>query len=349
MKNSVLIIEDNRENIDGLRSMLEDEYEIYIAINGQKGISLLNNIIPDIILLDIGLPDINGFDVLRMIKKINGCENIPVIFITGEKEIVDEEYGLELGASDYIKKPYVPSILKIKIENNIQNKLYRDNLENLVQKRTIELQKSREKIITGMSLLAETRDHETGGHIQRIKKYTEVLVDKIIELKPDMINKKYREDIILYSVLHDIGKVGISDLILLKPGKLTYEEYEIMKSHTTLGSEVLKQTESLFDDDYSSLDVAIEIAESHHEKYDGTGYPHNLVGDSIPLSARIVALADIYDALTSNRPYKKAFSHNDAKDIILIGDGRTMPSHFDPLVLEAFEASLNIFEKIVNE
>ncbi len=347
MKSTILIIEDSQENIDGLRSMLEDDYEIFVGINGSKAMNILNNIIPDIILLDIGLPDINGFNLLQMIRKIKKCENVPVIFITGEKDELDEKYGLELGASDYIRKPYVPSVLKIKIKNNIENKLYKENLEKIVEQRTIELAKSREMVIMGMSLLAETRDKETGSHIQKIKLYTEVLVDKINELRPDLMSKEYRNEVILYSVLHDIGKVGISDLILLKPGKLTDDEYNIMKSHTILGSEVLRKTEEIFGDNYSSLDIALEIAESHHEKYDGSGYPYGLKGENIPLSARIVALADIYDALTSNRPYKQAFTHEEAKKIILLGDGRTMPNHFDPLVLEAFKEAESTFKNIV--
>lgn len=349
IKNSILIVEDCKENIDSLRAILDDEYDVFVAINGTGAINLLKTAKPDLILLDIDLPDMDGFDVLDRIRKMKGGESIPVIFITGETDTYVEEYGLSLGAEDYIRKPYVPNVLMVKARNSIERKMYRDQLEMLVRQRTQELVNSREMIIMGMSFLAERRDHGTGNHIKRIMRYTELLVNYIANIHPNLMSVRQREEIILYSTLHDVGKVGIPDSILLKKGRLTNEEFDVIKTHTTIGADVLRATAQMYEENYDYLKTAIEIAECHHEKYDGTGYPHGYSGEEIPLSARIVTLPDIYDALTTRREYKEAYLHEMARDIIVNGDGRTMPEHFDPIVLDAFIQLEGEFKTLCDE
>jgi len=282
------------------------------------------------------MPVMDGLEALRIMKKNELTKNIPVIFITSETDEFNESRGLTLGAVDYIKKPYNPNIVLIKVLNQLDNKMYRDRLEELVKLRTKELEVSREAIIMGMSMLAEGRDQSTGDHIKRMQSVTNVLAMDIHAKHPELLSLEQADNITLMAPLHDIGKVYVPDSILLKPGRLTDEEFERMKSHSFLGAEVLRKTENILLEYNDSLHTAVEIAESHHEKYSGNGYPHGLKGDEIPLSAAICALADVYDALTSHRSYKPAFTHERAKEIIFEGDGRVEAQHFNPLVLEAF-------------
>jgi putative two-component system response regulator len=343
-KITVLIVDDSKDNCDGLRAILDSEYSVIVALSGEKALELMKEHNPSIVLLDVVMPGMDGMEVLERMRKTHALVNIPVIFITGASDVYNERKGLQLGAVDYVSKPYDADIIATKVRNHIANKMNRDNLERLVELRTEELSHSREAVIFGMSLLAEGRDGGTGEHIQRMQKYTEILAIYIHKAHPHILSAEEMKKIILYAPLHDIGKVCIPDSILLKPGRLTDDEYETIKTHTIFGTEVLRKTEHLLTSGSSTLRVAIEICESHHEKYDGKGYPYRLKGEEIPISARIVALADIYDALTSPREYKPAFSHEKSYDIIVNGDGRTMPEHFAPEVLEAFIACSNQFE-----
>ncbi len=345
----VLIVDDVKENIDALIEILQEQYKVRAALNGKMAISSMHKTKPDIVLLDISMTDMDGFEVLKYMKGNEELCNIPVIFVTAKSNTESEEKGLLLGAVDYVTKPYNADIVKIKVKNHLELKMYRDELEEIILQRTEEVRHSRDAIIVGMSLLAENRDQVTGKHIQRMKKYTEILTYKILDIYPEIISRDYADKTILFSPMHDIGKVGIHDNILQKKGKLTDEEFAEMKSHTTMGAELLRKTNQFLNESTDWLDISVEIAECHHEKYDGTGYPLGLSGENIPLSARIVSLADVYDALTSERPYKKKFSHEEAMDIILIGDGRTMPKDFDPKVLEAFRLTNKEFDKICNE
>ena len=344
-KNSVLVVDDQEINVEILCSMLEDTYNVHSAYNGQEALDILDKADVDLVFLDLQMPVMDGFETLENIKKDQRFRNLPVIFLTSETDTFSEARGLTLGAVDYIRKPYDSMIVSIKCKNHIENKIYRDNLESVVEERTKEIAASREAIIMGMSLLAEGRDQETGDHIMRMQNYTKILANRISKDHPELLSKEDVYYITLMAPLHDIGKVYIPDIILLKPSKLTDEEFDIMKSHTTFGAEILKETEKFMQGYMNPLIYAYDIAAFHHERDDGTGYPIGLSGKEIPLSAIICSLTDIYDALTSERPYKKPFTHEQAMETITVGDGRVMPNHFNPIVLEAFkEASEEIDE-----
>lgn len=334
-ENTVLIVDDQKENVDALRGMLENDYKIYVSLNGKGALSIIEKVSPDIVLLDVNMIDMDGFEVHRRMKEM-GKIHIPVIYITGENDALMEARGLKHGAVDYILKPYNPDIVTIKVKNQMENKMYRDELERLVDIRTQEVSKSREAIIFGMSILAEGRDHTTGEHIMRMQKYTEIIAKRVFADYPDLLSEDDVKEIVLYAPLHDIGKVCIPDTVLKKNTVFTPEDFVIMEQHTTYGADILNKTRAIVDDEDSFLKIAVEISGGHHEKFDGSGYPKKLKGEEIPLSARIVSLADIYDALTSPRRYKEAFPHEEVMDIILKGDGRIMPEHFDPRVLQAF-------------
>lgn len=334
-ENTVLIVDDQKENVDALRGMLENDYKIYVSLNGKGALSIIEKVSPDIVLLDVNMNDMDGFEVHRRMKEM-GKIHIPVIYITGENDALMEARGLKHGAVDYILKPYNPDIVTIKVKNQMENKMYRDELERLVDIRTQEVSKSREAIIYGMSILAEGRDNTTGEHIMRMQKYTEIIAKRFSADYPELLSESDVKEIVLYAPLHDIGKVCIPDSVLKKTTVFTPEDFVIMEHHTTYGADILRKTRDIVEEEESFFSKAVEISECHHEKFDGSGYPNKLKGEEIPLSARIVSLADIYDALTSPRRYKLAFPHEEVMDIILKGDGRIMPEHFDPKVLQTF-------------
>ena len=354
VEKTVLIVDDKAVNIDVLTEVLRGKHKIMAALGGENAIRLLEKKKPDLVLLDVYMPDVDGFDVLCYMKERKELASIPVIFVTGEHDGESEERGLALGAVDYIKKPFRPGVIDVKVRNHLELKSYRDNLEEMVSERTRRIEEytarlenlterltaSRDAVIMGMSFMSESHDSITGEHVERIKVFTQIISEKMMELHPGEISAELASLIVLYAPLHDVGKVGVSDTILQKVGTLSGEEFETMKRHTLVGASLLRKIENFMTDtrDLSNMEIAVEIAESHHERFDGTGYPHRLRGEDIPLSARIVTLADIYDALRSPRPYKKAFTHKEALQTILTGDGRTDPAHFDPRVLETFVA-----------
>ncbi|MCL2060207.1 MAG: response regulator [Oscillospiraceae bacterium] len=348
MKHTVLVVDDAEINLIMLKEIVGSDYIVLTASNGQDAITLMKNELPDIVLLDINMPDINGFDVLQRMKETPELANVLVIFVTAETETYLEEKGLDMGAVDYVHKPYKEKIIRYKIRNHLELKAYRDSLEDLVQVRTQQLVASHEAIITSMSLLAEQRDKVTGDHLTRIKISTQLLANKLAQAYPQLLSQSDAQQIALYSPLHDVGKIAIPDAILGKPGKLSQDEYEIMKSHTSKGGSILRETNTILVGSNRELQFAIDISEGHHERFDGTGYPMGLAGESIPIAARVVALVDVYDALRSARPYKEAFSHEESHRIITVGDGRTMPGHFDPRVLDIYNTMQADLDNVCN-
>jgi putative two-component system response regulator len=336
-KQRILIVDDTSANIKILNDLLKDEYSISFARSGEGALkAAYSKKRPDMILLDIMMPEMDGYEVCSRLKADDDTKNIPVLFITAKEDVEDQIKGLGLGAVDYITKPIEPSLVVSRVQNHMSLYLYREHLEELVAERTKQLRNGYLDTIYRLVLASEYKDEETGDHIKRISHYTRELARQL------GMDNAFCETIFHASPMHDIGKVAIPDAVLLKQGPLDDAEWKTMQSHTEIGAKILEGSESPY------LRAAVEIAKNHHERWEGSGYPHGLKGEDIPLVARIMNITDQYDALRSKRPYKPAFDHPKAMSIITEGDGRTMPSHFDPEVLSAFKklaAVLNdIFE-----
>jgi putative two-component system response regulator len=345
-KPKILIIDDQPDNIHVLIGLLKDSYTLVAAGDGRQALQLLEKRpLPDLILLDIMMPEMNGYEVCEHLKADPLTRDIPVIFVTAMNDDQDEARGLALGAVDYVLKPFKPELLKARIRNHLELKAHRDKLEELVAERTDELLLTRDVTIQTMAVLAETRDNETGGHIQRTQHYVRVLAEHLRNTNPEyrtLLSDGYIDLLFKSAPLHDIGKIGVPDAILLKPGRLTSEEFQEMKKHTEYGRNAIIQAESMLGSDNSFLSLAREVAYSHHEKWDGSGYPLGLSGRDIPLSGRLMALADVFDALISKRVYKPPFPLPRVKSIIVEGRG----AHFDPELVDAFMAEAEMFRRI---
>ena len=350
---TILIVDDTEANIDILVDALGDDYELSVAMDGFSAIENVEIEKPDIILLDIMMPGMSGYEVCAKLKSNVDTADIPVIFLTAMTDIDSKTKGFELGAVDYIVKPFEISEVKARVNTHLSLKLAKQELsmqneilEIKVLDRTKELSLTQETTIEAIACLAEYRDPETGGHIKRTKNYVKLLAEKLKEnpkykefLKADVIDMLYRS-----APLHDIGKIGIRDDVLLKQGKLTDEEFQEMKRHTVIGYDALYISSQKLGAN-SFLKLSLELAKYHQEKWDGSGYPEGLSGENIPLAGRIMALADVYDALISKRAYKPPFSHEKAASIIIEGKGQ----HFDPDVVDAFLESQDEFQKIAEK
>jgi len=351
-RNTILVVDDTVENLSLMAAILKDDYKVKVANNGEKAIAITNLVPqPDLILLDIMMPEMDGYEVCKRIKKDPKTRDIPVIFLTALSEMDAEKRGLELGAVDYITKPISPIILLARVKNHLKLKssadFLRDQnsfLEAEVERRTHQIRAVQEVTILALASLAETRDNDTGNHLKRTQEYIRSLALKLIthDHFAAGLSDTYLTMIIKSAPLHDIGKVGIPDSILLKPAPLDQKEFEIMKTHTTLGRNAIVNAENSLGFRVDFLKVAKEIAYSHHERWDGKGYPGNLLEDDIPLSARLMSIADVYDALISRRVYKEPMNHKQACDLVIQGKG----SQFDPLIIEAFISTMDDFRDI---
>jgi putative two-component system response regulator len=349
---TVLVIDDTPDILMLIAELLKDRYRVKAANSGEKALRLLQgNPLPDLILLDIMMQGLSGYDVAEQLKLDIRTRHIPIIFLTSMATTQDEIRGLSLGAADYITKPIIPPVLMARVATQIKVKAAADFLldkneflEQEVQRRTREVTAIQDVTIHAMASLAKTRDYETGNHIRRTQHYIKLLAELLREhprfhhfLDEETIKLLFKS-----APLHDIGKIGIPDRILLKPGRLTLEEFEIMKTHTSLGRDAIQHSEDQLGIGVNFLHLAKEIAYCHHEKWDGSGYPQGLASDDIPISARLMALADVYDALISRRVYKPGIPHVKAVEIIREGRG----SHFDPDICDAFLANVEHFREV---
>jgi len=339
----ILIVDDTPANLELLSGMLKARRcKVRAALSGELALRAIRNDPPDLILLDINMSEMDGYEVCRSLKQDEKLKDIPVIFLSALSEPMDKVKAFGAGGMDYVTKPFHFEEVYARVETHLrlrrlQLELEKHNLhlEELVKEKVAEISDSQLAAIVALTKLAESRDGNTGDHIERTRTFARVLAEKLRDNPryAGSIDEGFIESIYHTAPLHDIGKVGILDSILLKPGKLTPEEMKIMKTHAIIGANTLQSARGKYPKSVF-LNMGIAVARSHHEKWDGGGYPDGLAGEAIPLAARIMAVADVYDALRAKRPYKPAFSHEKSCGIILENAGR----HFDPAVIDAFKA-----------
>ena len=350
---TVLVVDDTPDNLAMMAELLGERYRVKVANSGERALKAMQaEVLPDLVLLDIMMPGMDGYEVCRRLQANPVTRDIPIIFLTAKAGIEDEKMGLELGAVDYITKPISPPIVLARVRNHLALKASADFLRNKadfleaeVVRRTAEVMAIQDVTIMAMASLAETRDSDTGNHIRRTQHYVKVLAQHLRKhprFASVLDDDRYIALLFKSAPLHDIGKVGIPDRILLKPGKLTFEEFEIMKTHTTLGRDAIQAAEEHLGMKVEFLNLAKEIAYGHQEKWDGSGYPQGAAGEAIPVGARLMAVADVYDALISRRVYKEGMPHDKAAAIIVQGRGQ----HFDPDIVDAFVAVQDQFQAI---
>ncbi|MDR3299209.1 MAG: response regulator [Candidatus Accumulibacter sp.] len=352
MENSrklIMLVDDNPANLLDGKMALSDTYKVLTVPSASKMLEALEWSKPELILLDVDMPEIDGFEAIKILKERPETRNITVIFLTAMNESNNELEGLQLGARDYITKPFSPPLLCKRVELHLlleeqkrELNNYNDNLQKMVEAKTKTVLKLQNKLLTAMAEMVEGRDDATGNHIANTQRYLEILLSAVAEsgLWKEQVSEWDVGLLLQSSQLHDVGKIAIEDSILKKPGKLTPEEFDVMKRHVASGVGFIERLED-GEEDSAFLRYAKTFAAYHHEKWDGSGYPHGLSGEDIPLLGRMMAIADVYDALTSERPYKKAFSHEEAARIIMQGSG----THFDPTLVGLFEQTAEIFRQ----
>ncbi|MGN0437746.1 MAG: HD domain-containing phosphohydrolase [Lachnospiraceae bacterium] len=357
MKNNILIVDDVLINRELLAEMLQDEYEILMADSGEAALHILmeKHDTISLLLLDLIMPGMDGLHVLEEVRKQPWGEQLAVIIVSSENTVKTEKKCFDLGVADFIHRPFDERLVKRRVNNIISLYQYQEELEQKIEQQTKTLKKqykllqiqaeqlkqSKENVIDILGTVVEYRNLESGEHIKRVKGYTRLLAEQLMKDYPEYELTKEKIDVIVSaSALHDIGKIAIPDSILLKPGKLTQDEFEYMKSHTTRGCEILSNIENTWDEEYGK--ASYEICRYHHERYDGKGYPDGLKGDDIPISAQIVSIADVYDALVNERVYKSAFSKDKAFQMIVTGECGV----FSPKILDCFWNVRKEFEEL---
>ena len=347
----ILAVDDVPDNLALVRALLRQRYEVRTAASGEQALAMIQSEPPDLILLDVMMPGLDGYETCSRLKADERFRRIPVLFLTARAEIEDEEKGFSLGAVDYITKPLNPSLLLARVNTHLQLKQTQDALnerneflEAEIVRRVNEITLLQEVAITAMASLAETRDRETGGHIQRTANYVRVLGEHLRcqGIYDDVLTPEAIYLMAKSAPLHDIGKMGIPDMILWKPAKLNAEEFALVQRHPLIGKRAIEGAEKLLGTSDSFLRYAKEMAYAHHERWNGTGYPENLAGEQIPVSARLMALADVYDAIISRRVYKDPMPHANAVEIIREVSGK----QFDPVVVQAFLTLADRFQEI---
>lgn len=339
---TILIVDDIEINRDILEEIFKDDYKIIKACNGAQAIEAINSN-PDIsaVLLDLLMPEVNGLGVLEEMNKSGKIEHIPVFLITAAESQEMLLEGYNLGAIDVITKPFMAHFLKYRISNVIELYGYRNELEQIVAEQVERLNIINQSMVETLATVIEFRDCESGEHVKRISRITKILMTEVSKMYPEYhLSKTEIDKIASSAILHDVGKISIPDKILNKPGRLTDEEFEVMKQHTVKGCDILQSIPNIMDE--GIYDYSYDICRHHHERWDGRGYPDGLVGDDISIWAQVVSVADVYDALTSERVYKKAFDHDTAFKMIFNNECGV----FNPKVLKAFENSI---DKIVGK
>ncbi len=360
MRNKILIVDDSFINRELLTEMLEDEYEVITCENGLQALELMEENYNElaIILLDLVMPVLDGVGFLKALQNKPIMKDIPILVISGETNVETEIKCFDYGVFDFIKKPFDNRLVKKRIKNAVDLYMYKNNLEervaeqtsviseqyNLLKHQADQLAKSNVSIIEILGTIVEYRNLESGEHIQRVKSYTRILGEQLMEDYPEYnLTSKQLNVIVSASALHDVGKIAIPDSILLKPGRLTKEEFEYMKEHTTKGCEIINNIRGVWSEEYAR--ASYEICRHHHERYDGRGYPDGLLGENIPISAQLFAVADVYDALVNERVYKSAFSADKAFNMIINGECGT----FSPKLMDCFTKCRDRFESLAGE
>lgn len=346
MKETVLVIDDDKWNLILAQKLLSQEYRVAAVNSGEKALQYLENAEPDLILLDIQMPEMDGFEVMERLRSHASWCKIPVIFLTADRSSETEGKCFDMGAVDYIGKPFVPQIMHKRVMRTMELESYRKNLEKMVMAQLAQITRMQHDIIVTMANVIESRDGTTGEHVKRTSRYTIMLADKMMELGmyPEELNFQMIENMRNASPLHDIGKITIPDAVLRKPGSLTVEEYEIIKTHAQAGADMIRNNmNQMVTEEF--LKTASDMARYHHEKWNGKGYPVGLKGTDIPLSARILAVTDVFDALVSKRQYKEGMSIDEAFAIMEKDRGEG----FEPEILDVFLGLRGELEHILEE